>query len=94
MMMIIMILSSNSVQVTIAENSDIAKLPSVFQHTTRCGVARTQGLYYEEPVTDSKESYNEDQGPSEEILSDLAFFEDSENQGAETEYAFFGESPC
>lgn len=40
---------------TIAENSDTAKLRRGFQHTTRCG-ARTQGLYYEEPVTEPKES--------------------------------------
>lgn len=50
-----------TVEVTIAENSDIDKIPSGFPRITRCGCARTQGLSYEEPATDSEESDKEDQ---------------------------------
>lgn len=49
-----------AVEVTIAENSDIVKILYGFPRITRCGGARTQGLSYEEPAMDSKESDKED----------------------------------
>lgn len=82
-----------TVEVTIAENSDIVKIPSGFPRITRCGCARTQGLNYEEPATDSEESDKEDQRITEESSSGLAGFEDSENSGVETEDACF-EAPA
>lgn len=54
------------VQATIAENSDVVKLPPRFRCVGRCGGARTQGLSYEEPATKTKELDKEDQRPSEE----------------------------
>lgn len=82
-----------TVEVTIAENSDIVKIPSGFPRSTRCGCARTQGLSYAEPATDSEESDKEDQRLAEESSSGLAGFEGSENSGVETEDACF-EAPA
>lgn len=82
-----------TVEVTIAENSDVVKIPSGFPRITRFGGARTQGLSYEEPARDSEESDKEDQRLTEESSSGLAGFEDSENPGVETEDACF-EAPA
>lgn len=59
----------------------VVKIPYGFPRITRCGGARTQGLSYEEPAMDSKESDKEDQRLTEESSSGLAPFEDSENSG-------------